>query len=398
MDTVKLTDLIDIEILQKIQDSLSFYMGMSGLITDSDGVPVTEGSGFTDFCLMTRKSRLGSCLCTESNHLSALETLKSGKPTVYKCHSGLLHYAAPIMLDGTFIGSIIGGQVINAPLEEAQLCKTAESLGLDKAVYLAAARKIPFAEEAEVAHAAQFLTAIGSALSSVAFYNYQALQNSRKLERAAHAQTTFLIDMNGSMQKTMRHWIDAANQAVKNQDIAFMTQTLQDISIRGSELLNTLKDTVDYAKLHNGEIELAETTYCLKPLLEDICSKTQKYLHKEALSFQIKLDSSVPTLLLGDSGRIRQILMQLFQVALGHPETTQLLICACCQHTSYATTLVLEIQENSSLSAADIDLSLISLLLRQLSGSIEALQLPQKGILYTIRIPQLNAQAPFSDS
>ena len=49
MQSLKLTELIDISILQKVQDSFSEYTHMASLIADEKGVPVTVGSGFTRF-------------------------------------------------------------------------------------------------------------------------------------------------------------------------------------------------------------------------------------------------------------------------------------------------------------------------------------------------------------
>ena len=43
MAELLLTDLIDVELLQKIQDEFSKYTGMAALTTDADGNPLTEG-------------------------------------------------------------------------------------------------------------------------------------------------------------------------------------------------------------------------------------------------------------------------------------------------------------------------------------------------------------------
>lgn len=47
---LKLTDLIDVESLQKIQNAFSDMSGIASMITDGRGVIQTEPSGFTDFC------------------------------------------------------------------------------------------------------------------------------------------------------------------------------------------------------------------------------------------------------------------------------------------------------------------------------------------------------------
>lgn len=47
---VHLTDLIPVATLQKIQNSFSKMARMAALLTDENGVPLTEGSGFSEFC------------------------------------------------------------------------------------------------------------------------------------------------------------------------------------------------------------------------------------------------------------------------------------------------------------------------------------------------------------
>lgn len=45
-----LTDLIDIKTLQRIQDDFSAMTGIAALITDENGIMVTEGSNFSIHC------------------------------------------------------------------------------------------------------------------------------------------------------------------------------------------------------------------------------------------------------------------------------------------------------------------------------------------------------------
>jgi len=418
MKDIALTNLIDSDILQKIQDSLSGYIGMAGLITDENGVPVTEGSNFSNLCLNhIRKSEQGCKRCNECDRMGALKTLESGKPTVYRCHAGLVDYAAPIMLEGNFIGSIIGGQVRTAPLTEDDLRQTARELALDEDAFLEAAREIPLWKTKDIERAAQFITEMASALSSMAYKNHQTLQVSRKMERAAHSQTAFLIDMNASIQRDMTHWIESSRKALENRDYTAMADMLQDIAAKGSELLSTLKDTVEYAKMNDGEIKLNETEYDLRQLLEDVCGKTEKLFDGRNLSFHIGIDDSVPKRLMGDEGRISQILSKLFSNILHFGDPTEITISASCKAVSYAMLLILEVHFNDrgmtpedlanahsylrnnnfdflEGSEADcIGLSIIGLLMRQLSGSVELISGIGIGTTCTIHIPQLPADS-----
>lgn len=417
MRNIKLTELIDTDILQKMQDSLSNYIGMASLIADENGTPVTTGSGFTDFCMnLTRKSTLGCTRCEECDKQGALKTLNNGKPTVYHCHAGLVDYAAPIMLEDTFIGSIIGGQVLTNPLEEEKFRRIARELSIDEDAYVEAAKKVPYREITGVERAAGFLSEIASLLSDMAYKNYLALQNSRKLERAAHSQTAFIIDMNANIQRDMTHWIESAKRAVENQDYTSMSYTLDDITIRGTELLSTLRDTVEYARMNEGEIELNETEYNLTDLLNDICRRTRKYLRADNISFHLQIDDSVPAYLLGDEGRISQVLAKVLSNAVNSPGTTDITVSAHCRAASYARLLTIEVQDNSSgmtekeltnansylanndfqlietMEADGIGLSIIGLLIRQMSGSVKISCMENIGTTYTIQIPQLPAE------
>ncbi len=417
MHNVKLTELIDPEILQQMQDSLSNYIGMASLIADENGTPVTAGSSFTEFCQdLTRKSASGCSRCEECDKQGALKTLENGKPAVYHCHAGLVDYAAPIMLEDTFIGSIIGGQVLTNPLEEDSFRRTARELSIDEDAYVEAAKKVPYREIAEVERAAGFLSEIASTLSSMAYKNYRALQKSKKLERAAHSQTAFIIDMNANIQRDMTHWIESAKSAIYNQDYSSMFNILDDITIRGTELLSSLKDTVEYARMNNGEIELNETEYDFRTLLNDICRKTRKYLQVNDISFHIQVDDSVPTYLLGDEGRISQVLAKVLSNVASYPGTTRINITAYCRTVSYATLLTIEVRDNSggmtqeelnslnyylvnnnfqlieNMEACGIGLSIIGLLIKQMSGTVEISCMENVGTTYTIQIPQLPAE------
>ena len=98
MDSVYLTDLIEPDILQMLQDEFSNTMGVAALTTDQYGMPVTDGSNFTDFCMKyTRETELGNSRCMRCDKTGAEMTMNSKKPYCYYCHAGLMDFAAPIM-------------------------------------------------------------------------------------------------------------------------------------------------------------------------------------------------------------------------------------------------------------------------------------------------------------
>lgn len=182
MDNVRLTDLIDVSTLQEIQDGFARLTGMAALTTDENGNAVTQGSNFTDFCMnFTRRSSMGCSRCEECDRSGGEETMRTGRASAYFCHAGLVDFAAPIMLNGTFIGSFIGGQVLTAKPDESKFRRIAKEIGVNPDEYIKALRKIQIIDKKKIDAAADFLCTIAKVLSQTAYNSYMATMSNTGL-------------------------------------------------------------------------------------------------------------------------------------------------------------------------------------------------------------------------
>ena len=78
-DNLELKQLIDMNLLQKFQDSFAKAMGMASLTVDNNGA-VTNPSNFTEFCMeLTRKSPEGARRCNECDIKGGQESGRNGK-------------------------------------------------------------------------------------------------------------------------------------------------------------------------------------------------------------------------------------------------------------------------------------------------------------------------------
>ena len=76
-EELSLTELIEVEILQKMQNAFSKMARMAALITNEDGVAVTEGTNFSDFCTeYCRKSAIGKARCENCDKMGAVMSLE----------------------------------------------------------------------------------------------------------------------------------------------------------------------------------------------------------------------------------------------------------------------------------------------------------------------------------
>ena len=109
-DKENLTAFLNLEHLQSLQDNLAKALGLAFVTVDYRGRPVTRCSGFTRFCDSMRRSSQYGALCSQCYAHGGLHATMAGKPYLYRCHCGLVEFAVPLMVDGTYMGAVMGGQ------------------------------------------------------------------------------------------------------------------------------------------------------------------------------------------------------------------------------------------------------------------------------------------------
>ena len=173
MDNIKVQDIFDMEFLQEFQDNFARSLGMTAVTVDINGNSVTKPTDWTDFCMnYTRNSPIGNQRCMECDRRGGEESARTGRPAVYECHAGLMDFAAPIILNGKQIGSILGGQVLTEPLNEDKFRKIAGEIGVDPEKYVEAVRKIKYMPKKNLEAAAQVLYLMANAFSKMGLYKY----------------------------------------------------------------------------------------------------------------------------------------------------------------------------------------------------------------------------------
>lgn len=414
MENIRLTELINIKILQRLQDAFSEYAGMAALITDENGIPVTKGSGFTKLCMNhVRQCEKGARNCEECDRMGAVKTYESGKPVVYTCHIGLIDYAAPIMLGDTMIGSIIGGQVRKEPPDEAHDRVTAKMLGIDEELFLAASREIHIVDEEQVQKAARFLTELGALLSDMAYENYIMLKNSQKLEQMSRSQMRYMIDMYSNMEHTFNLWMESVRLSAEKNDYDAMVTSLDVLVKNGKEIFAAFGNTIEYAKMTNGDLALSETAYNFRSIVNDAIMSQRSSIKKNGNKISINTSESLSLRFFGDTGRLKQLISIMIKLGNNFTRNGILKINMYSEKIDYADMLIVEVSDNGIgmseedriklnkyMQHASMNLGsyndedekeffILRMLVGQLSGSIIFESTQNEGTTVRVAIPQL---------
>lgn len=312
MEQLRLTDLFEMEDLQRLSESLSAALGMSAGITDENGMMLTNYVSCCEFCYKyVKSSEEGLRRCQACDKYGAELAKKNGSAQLYTCHTGLKNYAVPIVVDGQYLGCMVGGQILYEPLSEEQINACAEALDIQSEEYVEAAKRIPIISEEKLSNTADFLDNMVNMLFHKAYKQYESMQISKAVEREAHMKSDFLANMSHEIRTPMNAVIGMAEMALREELSPAAREYIKQIMASGKTLLAIINDILDFSKIESGKMDINLAEYEPFDIVKDISNVIMTRIGDKNLEFIVDVAPDIPRQLMGDSIRIRQIIINL---------------------------------------------------------------------------------------
>jgi len=143
------------------------------------------------------------------------------------------------------------------------------------------------------------------------------LQKARQTaETASKTKSEFLANMSHEIRTPM-NGILGTLQLLRGSKLD--TEQSEYVSIAynsGEALLCILNDILDFSKIEAGKLELEFIPFDLKNLIKELSVLLKQKADEKAVQLKLDLDADLPSIIKGDSVRIRQILMNLMTNAI----------------------------------------------------------------------------------
>ena|GEM_PF-2668223 len=178
-------------------------------------------------------------------------------------------------------------------------------------------------EEAEEEIDAHTLAATAMEEAYVKIVEAQALQKQetdgaalREAQATSGAKNNLLSIMGQKMHTPLNDIIGLSGQMLNNQDISGeYAEDLETICRAGTTLLSIVNDSLDISKIESGQFELIPAQYDTRRLIGDIIAMGATRVGKRPVQFNPTIGEGLPSALLGDEPRVKQVFSNLLSNA-----------------------------------------------------------------------------------
>ena len=152
----------------------------------------------------------------------------------------------------------------------------------------------------------------------------------RAAERADKAKSEFLANMSHEIRTPMNGVMGMA-ELLAGTDLDSRQRDFADVIIKsGAALLTILNDILDFSKIDAGQMVLNPTPFSLHEAVEDVATLISSRAAQKDVEMVVRIAPSVPGSLIGDVGRLRQIITNLVSNAVKFTDDGQVLIDVDC--------------------------------------------------------------------
>ena len=337
----ELADLIDVRELKGLTDSFSKLLGVATGVFDRSGKRLLASGSFSVCTDFHRAHPQTSERCRQSDLAMLEQTTRGKKYYIHQCQNGLMDTAAPIVIEGEYLGAFAVGMFLLEPPDMDFFSRQADEFGFDKEKYLKAVSEVPVISMDLVKQFMEFYHRMTSIIAKTGLAKLHLMELNIELERhrdhledlvqektadlatakeaaeaANLAKSVFLANMSHELRTPLNAILGTGQ--IMSRDTDFPEKYKENLGIlarSGKYLLSLVNDVLEISRIEAGRATLTKSVFSLKNALITIEEMTHLGTKKKGLELEVDYDPNIPENIRTDKAKLHQILNNLLDNA-----------------------------------------------------------------------------------